>query len=385
MLTFFATFTTLAAIGAASSFDRTEEMLDIGGGKQMPYTLVLPDGFKRVEPTPVVLVLPPGPQNTAMANAALALLDAESRARGWVVVCPESPDGTLFFKGAQQHIPALLAEVRRRVLVEGDRFHIVGMSNGGVSGFRLAIDNPGTYLSLITMPGYPPETKDAERFGKLKGIAVRMFVGSDDSVAWTEAAKRALALGKKAGVDIELDVRATQPHVIGDISGKMLFDILEKFRTKEGTMTPESASVSSVLDELHEAASKAQEDSYFSLFAPDAVFLGTDAGERWTVEQFRAYAHPLFSKGRGWTYVSRDRRISFIPGPAGASAPAASAVAFFDELLENEKYGTCRGSGVLRKVDGKWRVAQYNLSFLVPNDLAERVTRLIKTETGKKK
>ena len=37
--------------------------------------------------------------------------------------------------------------------------------------------------------------------------------------------------------------------------------------------------VAAVLDDLHDAASKADGPRYFSLFAPDAVFFGTDAGE----------------------------------------------------------------------------------------------------------
>ncbi|MEM7308405.1 MAG: nuclear transport factor 2 family protein [Planctomycetota bacterium] len=129
--------------------------------------------------------------------------------------------------------------------------------------------------------------------------------------------------------------------------------------------------VHAVLDALHARASEADGERYFALFADGAVFYGTDATERWTVEEFRAYAEPFFSQGRGWTYVSTERSVFL--GPWGD-------VAWFDERLQNEKYGEVRGSGVLRKVAGDWRVAQYNLSFPVPNDLAadlvERVRAL---------
>lgn len=128
-----------------------------------------------------------------------------------------------------------------------------------------------------------------------------------------------------------------------------------------------------VLDALHAAASKADGTAYFALYAPEAVFIGTDAGERWTKEEFRAYAEPYFSKGTGWTYVPREgaRHVTVLPGAGGE-------VAFFEELLESEKYGTCRGTGVVRKIDGEWRVSQYHLTFPVPNDLAEKVTGEIK-------
>ena len=60
-----------------------------------------------------------------------------------------------------------------------------------------------------------------------------------------------------------------------------------------------TTAVSGVLDALHHNASIAAEEPYFALFAPDAVFLGTDGTERWTVDEFRGYVHPYFERGRG--------------------------------------------------------------------------------------
>lgn len=136
----------------------------------------------------------------------------------------------------------------------------------------------------------------------------------------------------------------------------------------------------STLDQLHAAASNADESAYFALYAPEAVFIGTDATERWTKEEFRAYAKPYFDQGKGWTYTPRagTRHVTVVPGTDGR-------VAFFEELLDNSKYGTCRGTGVVRRIDGKWRVCQYHLTFPVPNDLAEKVTGEIKVFEQKEK
>ena len=59
---------------------------------------------------------------------------------------------------------------------------------------------------------------------------------------------------------------------------------------------------------------------------------------------------------------------------------ASGDTAWFDERLENEHYGECRGTGVLRKADGRWRIAQYNLSIPVPNDLASELVERIREE-----
>lgn len=128
------------------------------------------------------------------------------------------------------------------------------------------------------------------------------------------------------------------------------------------------AAVESVLDDFHRAASEADGDTYFGLFAAEGVFLGTDASERWTVEEFRAYAKPHFDQGRGWTYTPLERHVSIADGGA----------AWFDERLHNDGLGETRGSGVLVRRDGAWKIAQYNLSIPVPNELATEVVERIR-------
>lgn len=132
---------------------------------------------------------------------------------------------------------------------------------------------------------------------------------------------------------------------------------------------PSRSTVDDVLDDFHAAAAQADEERYFAHFAGDAVFLGTDATERWSVAEFREYAHPYFSAGRGWTYTPRDRHVA---------VTAAGDIAWFDERLDNAKYGEVRGSGVMRREHGVWKLTQYNLSFPIPNELAGRVVELIR-------
>ena len=130
--------------------------------------------------------------------------------------------------------------------------------------------------------------------------------------------------------------------------------------------------INATLDAFHHAASVADAEHYFALFARDGVFIGTDASERWTVPQFRAYAEPYFSKGRGWTYVPRVRRVVVADLPC-------RCVASFDELLDNSSYGTTRGTGTVVLEDGSWKIAQYALTIPIPNDLARDFAARIKT------
>src|ERR1700739_1235277 len=93
--------------------------------------------------------------------------------------------------------------------------------------------------------------------------------------------------------------------------------------------------VAAVLDDWHQAASAADEERYFRHFAPNGIFMGTDATEHWTVNQFREWARPHFQRKKAWSFTPRDRHIDF---------SVDGKVAWFDELLDTPNLGVCRGS-----------------------------------------
>lgn len=133
------------------------------------------------------------------------------------------------------------------------------------------------------------------------------------------------------------------------------------------------ADIGQVLDQLNIASTAADTTAYFSLFTPDARFIGTDATERWSLPEFRAYVEPYFSRGRGWIYTPRDRVITIAPVDC-------RCIAWFDEVLDNASYGVTRGSGVLRKTEDGWKIEQYVLSFTIPNDKARAVVEAVRAD-----
>jgi uncharacterized protein (TIGR02246 family) len=137
----------------------------------------------------------------------------------------------------------------------------------------------------------------------------------------------------------------------------------------------DETAVAAVLDDWHAAAAAADEARYFGHFAPDAVFLGTDATERWNVEEFRRYAHPYFAKGKAWSFKAVERHVSFSPD---------RSVAWFDERLDTPNLGPARGSGVLLRSGGAWKIAHYDLSVPIPNALMKKIKQRIE-ESGNAK
>ncbi len=124
--------------------------------------------------------------------------------------------------------------------------------------------------------------------------------------------------------------------------------------------------VSKVLDDLNLFAAQADYKNYFDLFAEESIYIGTEAGEVWNKEEFMAWSKPYFDRGKAWNFTSLKRNIYF---------STDGTYAWFDELLDTQMK-ICRGSGVLEKIGGKWKIRQYVLSVTVPNDVVDEVTKI---------
>lgn len=124
--------------------------------------------------------------------------------------------------------------------------------------------------------------------------------------------------------------------------------------------------IESTLDAWHSAAGNADFDAYFGLMTDDAVFIGTDAMENWDLQEFKTYAKPHFDKGRAWSFKAVERNVYLND---------THDLAWFDELLDTQMK-LCRGSGVLRKENGTWKIAHYVLSIAVPNEYVDQLVEI---------
>ncbi len=126
--------------------------------------------------------------------------------------------------------------------------------------------------------------------------------------------------------------------------------------------------IDKVLNNWHKAAGKANFDDYFSAMTHDAVFIGTDATENWTIQEFKKFSKPYFDSGKAWDFTAVDRNI-FVS--------ANLRFAWFDELLDTHM-GICRGSGIMTREKGKWKIQHYVLSMAIPNENVDEITLLKK-------
>ncbi len=158
-----------------------------------------------------------------------------------------------------------------------------------------------------------------------------------------------LALSISACVD--------KPEKIG---GKATF----AFNLKD---TADVSEIHSLLDSLNIAAAQANFDKYFSYFAEGATYNGTDATENWDKESFKVWAKPYFDAKTTWNFKSVKRSVYHI----GTNYN----IAWFDELLATQMK-ICRGSGVVIKEKGEWKIQQYVLSMTIPNSKLDDIIKI---------
>jgi len=264
----------------------------------------------------VVLVLPPESDLRAAAASAAGMLHAAAGAGCIVAATP----------GAGAALRPWVASLRQRFAIENGGMHLVAVATGSTAASALALAAPHEFQSVTWLGSDGlPTVADV---GRLPHRPLHAF--PDSSPATLSMHLASLLAGRKQGAAI--------------------------------------APIDRALDAFHDAAAKGNAEAYFALLPDDAVFLGTDATERWTGADFRRFAAPYFRGRPAWIYVPLQRRIDLV----------AHNVASFDELLDNEAYGICRGSGVMVQRDGRWVLRQYNLSIPVPNALARSVVARIR-------
>jgi hypothetical protein len=139
-----------------------------------------------------------------------------------------------------------------------------------------------------------------------------------------------------------------------------LFVTLLSFQALTFEQNLNKKNIAEVIDGLHTAASKADLKGYLSSFTETGVFMGTDDWERWSrPNTLDTYVAERFAGGTGWTYESVDRNITLA---------SSEDIAWFDEITVSKKWGRFRGTGVLVKQAGSWKIAHYSMSVLVPNE-----------------
>jgi predicted esterase len=104
------------------------------------------------------------------------------------------------------------------------------VSNGGISSFRIAAQDPSSIQSLLVFPGFARSDEDRAALPSMVDIPVRLFVGADD-MGWIPAMQETHDILLNAGADVTLEILPGEGHRIESLSdGVRIFDELDALR-----------------------------------------------------------------------------------------------------------------------------------------------------------
>ena len=207
-------------------------MLD--NSRQLDYWLLLPENFDSTKTYPALLTFPPGTQSLdQVAWAINSYYIRQSIQRNWLVISPAAPDEIKFFEGAEQYVPLLLNEIEENYHIEENKYHLAGISNGGISAFRVGTLYPDYFLSLTVFPGVPTDT-DKKRLHNLRQIPVTMYVGASDAADWITQTEQTVHLLDSIGTAVDYKKWENNGHVITSLTPTDLFDLFDSYRAQAG-------------------------------------------------------------------------------------------------------------------------------------------------------
>lgn len=120
------------------------------------------------------------------------------------------------------------------------------------------------------------------------------------------------------------------------------------------------------MNKWHKDVAAFDYEAYFNFMSNEFIFLGTDPKERWNKTTFASYCKPHFDRKSTWDFKTNWRNWYF---------SSEQTVAWFEESLSTQME-ECRGSGVLIKENGFWKIAHYNLAVVIENEKMQKFIKL---------
>jgi poly(3-hydroxybutyrate) depolymerase len=222
-------FLAVATALVFASASLTGEVLDKTkkvGSTTVHYKVILPNQYDPAKAYPGVLAFGGGSQTMDMVESTIRRFwRQQAEQRGYLVVLPAAPDGVLFFEGGERIFPEFLNKILADYKIQDNKFHITGMSNGGISSFHVAALYPQYFRSITVFPGYLPEDTN-ERMQRISKMCINMYVGELDT-GWLQDMQQQSAKFLAKGMNVQFAIEKGQGHVPATLAGdgaKRLFD-----------------------------------------------------------------------------------------------------------------------------------------------------------------
>ncbi len=198
-------------------------------GLDVTYRVILPDNYDPARAYPAVLHFAGGSQNLDIVERSTETdWRANAETRGYIVISPASPNGELYFEGADRIFPAFIDHILKTYRVAGGKLHVTGHSNGGLSAFHIASLFPQYFISVTGYPGLLSPAREPQ-LAALKPLCIYMHVGDGDP-GWLSGMQSQYQSLRGRGYKIRFQIEKGHVHRLDtkrDNLANRLFDELE--------------------------------------------------------------------------------------------------------------------------------------------------------------
>jgi predicted peptidase len=197
-------------------------------GVTLYYKVIVPKNYDPSKEYPAVIAFPGGAQTMPMVDGMIARnLKLQAEKRGYIVVVASAPAAGRFYEGGAVVFPAFLDKLLSDYKIRGRKFHIAGISNGGLSAFYLAASYPKYFWSVTGFPGYLL-SPTSERVSALRDMCLNMHVGELDR-GWLETMQKQAATFKANGIKVRFTIEKDQGHVMTTLEGAGAARLFDQF------------------------------------------------------------------------------------------------------------------------------------------------------------
>jgi len=159
---------------------------------------------------PLVILMPGGSGEQALARDLYNWLGEELAMRGWAVAIPVSPNGRSFRGGNNALIPLLIDALQQREEIAEGPTLLAGISNGGMSALEIAAAGLREYSGILAVPALVPNNLD---LSGLVGMPIYLRIGDQDEMGWTARFQETRAALEEAGARVDADLVFMAQHM----------------------------------------------------------------------------------------------------------------------------------------------------------------------------
>lgn len=161
-------------------------------------------------PADLVILMPGGSGDEALARDLYYWLGEEMKQRGWAVAIPVSPNQRSFRGSNNALIPLLIDALQQDSNIRKGRTLLAGISNGGMSALEIASADPERYRGVMAVPALVSRDVNVDA---LKGMPIYLRIGDQDEMSWFARLEETEQTLRKAGAEVDAGLVFMAPHM----------------------------------------------------------------------------------------------------------------------------------------------------------------------------